>query len=86
MNRRDGVKSASFLFQPVKFNRPGDGIGGATAELALVINRRALGTQIRAGGQNRRPFDRRGIKMVAVVRQIRQPAVAGNLITHGPFR
>jgi hypothetical protein len=30
------------LLQPVELDGAGDGIGGATAELALVINRRAL--------------------------------------------
>jgi hypothetical protein len=78
--RRENLREP--LLHPVKLNGSGNGVGGATAELALVINRRALRAKVNFGRQYTGQFHRCGVKMVALIRQIGQPAVTGNLVAH----
>ena len=76
-------EAGQFLFHPVKLNCGGDVIGSAAAKLALVVNWRALRAQVNPGRQRGGQFAGRAVKLVAMVRQIRQPAITGNLVAHG---
>ena len=62
------------LLHLVKLNRASDGVGGTAAKLSLVINRWALPTQIDSRWQSSEHCHRRGIKEIAVIGQIRDPA------------
>jgi hypothetical protein len=50
------VKIGQLLLHPVKLDGSGNGVGGATAELALVINRRALRAKVAADADLLREF------------------------------
>jgi hypothetical protein len=62
------------LFHLVELDRTSDGVGGAAAKLSLVINWRTLPAQIDSRRQSTEHCHRRGVKEIAVIRQIRDPA------------
>jgi hypothetical protein len=78
--RRENLRE--LLFHPVELNGGGDGIGGATAELALVVNQRALRAQVHFGRRRGGQLNGRAIELVAMVRQIRKPAITSGLKDH----
>jgi hypothetical protein len=61
----------------------GDGVGGATAELALVVNGRALRAQIDLGRKCGGDFHRRSVSKVAMIGQIANPTVTFDFVVHG---
>ncbi len=90
--RGDGVFGGSFvvvdeeaggnevgeaLFEAVEFDGGANGIGGAGAEVALVVNGGALGAEVDLGGQGSQVFDACGEEMIAVVGEVWEPAVLG---------
>jgi hypothetical protein len=65
-----------FLFHLIELDGAGDGVGSATAELALVVNGRALFAQIDLRWKGAKEGGRRGVKEIALIGNIGDPAVA----------
>ena len=72
------------LFHLVKLDGAGDGVGSATAELALVVYGRALCAQIDLAWKGAKEGGWRGVKEIALIGNIGDPAVA--LDFSGPSR
>jgi hypothetical protein len=64
------------LFHLVELDGAADGIGGATSELALIVDGRALFAQINPGRQGAQKGRLRGVKIIALVGDVGDPAVA----------
>jgi len=62
------------LLQLVELDRTSDGVGGAAAKLSLVINWRTLAAQIDSRRQSTEHCHRCGVKEIAMIGQIRDPA------------
>src|SRR5690242_21416639 len=56
------------LFHLIKFERGGNRVGGAASQLPLIIDRRAVWTQIKAARQCHAGRVRGGVQVVALVR------------------
>jgi hypothetical protein len=66
MNRRDGVNSFRPLLALIKLDRAREAVGRTAAELALIVDWRARGSQIDCGRHPLRKADqRRGVQEVA---------------------
>src|SRR5581483_9912264 len=63
------------LLHAVELDRGGDRVAGAAAELALVVDGRAVRGQVYRGRELAEDGGRRGEEMIARIRQIRNPAV-----------
>jgi hypothetical protein len=72
------------LFHLVELDGAGDGVGGATAELALIVNGRAFFSQVDLGRQGAKEGGWRGVKKIALIGDIGDPPVA--LDFSGPSR
>src|SRR6266550_7617281 len=64
------------LFDLIELDGAPNGIGGATSQLALIVNGRALFAQIDPGRKGAEKGRGRGVKIIALVRNVRDPAVA----------
>src|SRR5438067_13677584 len=64
------------LFHLVELDGAADGVAGATSQLALIVNRRALFAQIDPGRQGAQESGWGGVKEIALVRDVGDPAVA----------
>jgi hypothetical protein len=74
---------AQRLFHELKFNGTRHGIGGATAQVALIIGAWAVGSQVNGRwklGNGIR--SRSSEKDVTGVRQITKPAISGDFVWH----
>ena len=73
-----GSKHWELLFHQVKLHGPRDGIGGAAPQRTLVTNSRATGAQVNFGRQGGKMFRSRAKKDVALVWELRCPAVTSS--------
>src|SRR5947207_2324396 len=64
------------LFHLVELDGAADGIAGAASQLALIVNRRALFAQIDPGRQGAKESGWGGVKIIALVRDVGDPAGA----------
>ena len=80
--RNEDLREA--LFHLVELNRAADGVGGATTELALIVNRRAFCSEVDLGRQGAKEGGWRGVKEIALIGDIGNPAVAFDF--SGPSR
>src|SRR5205823_1458847 len=64
------------LFHLVELDGAADGIGGATSQLALIVNGRAFRAEIDPGRYSAEKGRRRGVKIIALVGDVGDPAVA----------
>ena len=64
------------LFHLVELDGAGDGVGGAASQLALVVNGRAFCSQVDLGRQGAKEGGWRGVKEIALIGDIGDPAVA----------
>ena len=72
-----GREVGETLFEAVEFNGGADGVGGAGAEVALIVNGGAFGAEVDLGGQGAQVFEAGGEEMIAVVGEVGEPAVFG---------
>jgi hypothetical protein len=74
------------LFHLVELDSAGDGVGGARSELALVVNGRAFCAEIDLGRKGAQECWGRGVKVIALIGDIGDPAVAFDFTDTGPSR
>src|SRR2546427_13172488 len=67
------------LFRSQELDGARNRVARAAAQLALVLDRRAEGSQVRARRQSRRNRLDGAVQDVPLIRQIRNPTVAGRL-------
>src|SRR5580700_2259280 len=72
-----------FLFTLVEFDGRADRVGGATAELPLIVNRRATAAQVDRRRQSTHLF-RCAEQPVARIGQIGNPSIAAKGVSHAP--
>ena len=63
----------------IELDRRADGVRGAAAECALVVDGRAPAPEVGARRQRGEKLRRRGVQVVALVGLVRDPAVAADL-------
>src|SRR5205823_147302 len=68
----------------IELDGAADGVAGATSQLALIVNGRALFAQIDPGRQGAQESGWGGVKEIALVRDVGDPAVAFDF--SGPSR
>jgi hypothetical protein len=62
------------LFDVVELDRTSDGVGRAATQMALIENRRAVGTHVDVSGQRRERARRSGEQVIPGVWEIGNPA------------
>ena len=67
------------LLHAIELHRPRDRVGGAAAELALVVDGRALRAKVGRRRQRQEILRRRGVQVVALVGLVGDPSVMANL-------
>ncbi len=71
------MKTWEVLLDLVELDGSADGVRGATAELALIINGRALAAQINLRRKRAEECRGRGVEEIALVGAIGDPAEVG---------
>ena len=67
------------LFHLVELNSPADGVRGAAAQVALIVNGRAKLPKIDIARESAQDLVRRSVDKIAVIGQIGRPAIPGKV-------